>query len=455
MTLWGGRFNKAPSSELWSFTVSHSDRRLLKEDILGSLAHLKMLGASQILPENEVASLKQALEKVLQEARTHQFQFQETDEDVHSAVERRVGELVGDLAGKLHTGRSRNDQVCLDLRMYLKEALKQRVYELGSFISILTKKAQEVGEIIVPAYTHLQQAQAVPLAHHLLAYAWMLFRDIERFQGAKRSILVSPLGAGAVGGSALPLNPKMVADELGFESVFENSIDAVASRDFVSEYAFCAAQALVHLSRLSEELILWNTKEFGWVTFDDRYTTGSSMLPQKKNPDIAELVRGKTSLAIGDLTSLLTLQKALPLSYNRDLQGDKELVFRTDDTLSNCLKALSKMMETATFHSPSCVSSFVTAIDLAEVLVERGVPFRQAHKIVGELILKLLNENRDFSQANVKDLEKVHPLFKAEDLKLIQLKTSVERRRSPGGGSFQSVAIQVKKILDKLKELNL
>lgn len=445
MTLWGGRFAEDPHEDLMTFTVDHSDRRLLQDDLLGSAAHVRMLGEVGLLAEEEAGQLVEALGDLLEEAREGRFAFDDADEDVHTAVERRLHETVGALAGKLHTGRSRNDQVALDLRLYLTRAARKRVAQLRSFGRVLIDKAEEVGDIVVPSYTHLQQAQAVPLAHHLLAYVWMLVRDGERFEEAEHRIAVSPLGAGASGGSSLPLDPGIVAEELGMGGTFTNSLDAVSSRDFVAEYAFCCAQALTHLSRLGEELVLWSTTEFGWVTFADRFTTGSSALPHKKNADIAELVRGKAARVIGDLTALLTLQKGLPLSYNRDLQEDKAAVFDADDTLAGALAALAGMVASAEFDPPA-PSSWVTALDLAEVLAARGIPFREAHNAVGRLVARLLSEGKSLAEVTAGELEAAHLSFVPEDLEIIDPKISVERRRTPGGGSYASVLDQLARL---------
>ena len=445
MTLWGGRFSEAPDDSLWRFTVDTADRRLLVDDLSGSLAHVAMLGEVGLLDADEVARLTGGLENILEDAMAGRFEFLDTDEDVHTAVERRLGDLVGPLAGKLHTGRSRNDQVCLDLRLHLRRASDHRVDQLRTFVAVLLDRAEEAGDTVIASYTHLQQAQAVPLAHHLLAYAWMLSRDIDRFTDARERIDVSPLGAGAAGGSALPLDPSFTAERLGFPAVFDNSLDAVASRDFVAEYTFCCAQTMVHLSRLSEELVLWSTEEFGWATYADRYTTGSSALPHKKNPDIAELARGKTAVVIGDVAGILALQKGLPLAYNRDLQEDKRTVFHADDTLAGALSALTGMVATARFDPPE-PSSWVIALDLAEALVARGVPFREAHEVVGRLVGRLQAEGSTFADVDAGDLEAAHPQLVPEDLDLIDPKASVEARRTPGGGSFDSVRKQIERL---------
>ncbi|NIA23974.1 MAG: argininosuccinate lyase [Gammaproteobacteria bacterium] len=428
MTLWGGRFEEPPDEAMWRFTVDHADRRLLGVDIEGSLAHVKMLGEVGILSSEQADRLVEGLVVVLEESENDGFMFSATDEDVHSAVERRLYELVGPLAGKLHTGRSRNDQIALDTRLYLKRAAFDRIAQIRSLVGVLVQAAEDVGSVVVPVYTHLQQAQAIPLAHHLLAYAWMLRRDADRFGGVMARLDVSPLGAGAAGGSSLPLDPRSVADSLGMAAVFENSIEAVGSRDIVAEYTFCAAQSMVTLSRLAEELVLWATSEFDWLTFSDRYSTGSSALPQKKNPDIAELVRGKSARVIGDVVSILTLQKGLPMAYNRDLQEDKAAVFHADDVLAGALEVLAGLLTSAEFHAPE-PSSWVAALDLAEALVGRGVPFREAHQSVGELVARLVSEDRNLSDLSVDELTSSHGLFQPQDLDLLDPKGSVQRRR--------------------------
>ncbi len=442
MTLWGGRFAEGPAELLWRFTVDRSDRRLLVDDIEGSVAHAAMLADVGILSAEEATAIADGLAAVLEEARTGEFEWSDGDEDVHSAVERRLGELTGSLAGKLHTGRSRNDQICLDLRLYLRRAADARAVQVVDLVRVLMHLAEEVGDTVVASYTHVQQAQAVPLAHHLLAYAWMLVRDRDRFQDACARIDMSPLGAGASAGSRLPLDPANSAERLGFSSVFANSMDAVASRDFVAEYAFCCAQTMVTLSRLSEELVLWASEEYSWATFDDAFTTGSSAMPQKKNPDIAELARGKTATVIGDLTGLMTLQKGLPLTYNRDLQEDKRAVFHADDTVSLALAALGGMIESAVFHPPQ-PSSMVTALDLAEILVNRGVPFREAHEVVGGLVAGLVAEGRALSDATAAELETAHSQLSADDLASLTPAASVADRVTAGGGSMVSVQTQL------------
>ena len=442
MTLWGGRFSDGPGEALWEFTVDTADRRLLADDVRGSQAHATMLERVGLLTSDDAASILQGLSLIEDEAASGEFEFTEADEDVHSAVERRLGELIGAAAGKLHTGRSRNDQIALDLRMYLRRSASERISQLLTFMGVLSGRAADTAGIVVPTYTHMQQAQAGSLGHHLLAYAWMLARDVARFESCRERIDVSPLGAGASAGSSLPLDPALVASDLGFNDVFANSLDAVSSRDFVSEYLFCCAQTMAHLSRLSEELVLWSTTEFGWATYRDSDTTGSSALPQKKNPDIAELVRGKTAAVIGDATAILTLQKGLPLSYNRDLQEDKRLAFHADDTLAGALGALTEMVSGARFDPPE-PSSWVTALDFAEALVQRGVPFREAHEAVGRLVTALMESGRSLADVMEADLASVHPEFEPADVGLADPRASLANRAGPGSASELSVAGQI------------
>jgi argininosuccinate lyase len=449
VTLWGGRFEEGPAELLWRFTVDHSDRRLLGDDIRGSLAHAAMLTEVGILSEAESDEIRNGLGEILAEEDAGSFEWIAGDEDVHSAVERRLGELIGANAGKLHTGRSRNDQICLDLRLYLRRQTEARAVQITELIRVLVNLAEEVGDTVVSSYTHLQQAQAVPLAHHLLAYAWMLLRDRDRFLGAYPRLDTSPLGAGASAGSRLPIDPARSAELLGFRSVFANSMDAVGSRDFVAEYVFCCAQTMVTLSRLAEEMILWATEEYGWVTFGDSYTTGSSAMPQKKNPDVAELTRGKTATVIGDLTTLMTLQKGLPLTYNRDLQEDKRAVFHADDTAALALAALGGMMESAVFHPPP-PSSMVTALDLAEILVDRGVPFREAHEVVGGLVARLAADGRTLGDATAVELESAHVQLVPGDVDSLTPEASVAARVTAGGGSMESVRGQLVELRSQL-----
>jgi len=450
MTLWGGRFDGSMSEVTRRYTGDDSDRRLLEVDIRGSIAHVNMLGSKGIIESGEAEALASGLETILDEI--DGFEFHPGDEDVHTAVERRLGELVGDVAGKLHTGRSRNDQVALDLRLYLAGSTRHRISQIRGLIGLLTDLADAHAETIVPSYTHLQQAQPTTLGHHLLAYAWMAQRGVERFEGAASRIGMSPLGAGASAGSSLPLDRQMTADALGLDAVMPNSMDAVGSRDFVAEYVFCCAQTMVELSRLAEEVILWASQEFGWARLSDEVSTGSSALPQKRNPDMAELIRGRSAGVVGDLAAILTLQKGLPLTYNRDLQEDKRIVFHADDVLAGSLEGAAALLRGLEFN-PSPPDPATTALDLAEAMVKRGVPFREAHSVVGRFVRHLEGEGRALFDATLDDLAAVDHRFEADDLSLLDPAASVRRRLTEGSGSPDSVRDQVAALRELLGSL--
>ncbi len=442
MTLWGGRFETGPDQVLWEYTRDESDRRLLVDDVTGSIGHATMLGSTGVISDEERGILLEGLGTILEEAVDGSFEFVEDDEDVHSAVERRLFEIIGETAGKLHTGRSRNDQVALDVRLHATRSGRERVRQLHELASTIADIAEEHAEDVVPSYTHLQQAQPTTIGHHLMAYAWMAMRDAARFEDAAARIDVSPLGAGASAGTSLPIDPEESARLLGMSSVFDNSLDAVGSRDHVAEYVFCCAQAMADLSRLAEEIVIWSTTEFGRIRLADEVTTGSSALPQKRNPDIAELVRGRAARVAGDLTAIMGLQKGLPLSYNRDLQEDKRLLFDADDVLGGSLAAMTTLLRHAEFVAvtPSVETG---ALDLAESLVGRGVPFRQAHHAVGRLIVDLEARGKTLAEANLDDLTSAHVAFVEGDLASLDPSSSVKRRVSRGGGSPDSVRAQV------------
>ncbi len=445
MTLWGGRFETGPGDVLWSYTTDESDRRLLTDDIEGSIAHVTMLGATGVLDQAEADVIGEHLRNIAAEAAAGDFAFSDEDEDVHSAVERRLHELAGEVAGKLHTARSRNDQIALDLRLYLRRAGSERAQQLNDFALSLAGIAETHAETVVPSYTHLQQAQPTTLGHCLLAYAWMALRDAERIGDALDRMNVSPLGAGASAGTSLPIDPARTADLLGFDSVFANSLDAVGSRDHVAEYIFCCAQAMANLSRLAEEIILWAGQEFRRLLLGDEVSTGSSALPQKRNPDIAELVRGRSARVAGHLTAILSLQKGLPLSYNRDLQEDKRLVFDSDDVLAGSIAAMTALLAGSRFNSVEPAPE-TAGLDLAERLVSHGVPFREAHAAVGRLVLTLERAGRTLSDAGIEDLAAVNAAFAPEDLDVLDAARSVRSRASAGGGSPESVLDQVTRI---------
>jgi argininosuccinate lyase len=444
VTLWSGRFGDGgPAAELLAYTVSLPyDQRLAADDLEGSRAHVRGLARGGLLSHSDAQILVAALDRVGAEIASGNFAFARGDEDIHTAVERRVTEIAGDIGARLHTGRSRNDQVATDLRLWTKReltAVAARVLELQR---VLLARARAAEDAYLPGYTHMQRAQPVLLAHHLLAHGWALARDLDRLYDTRRRLDVSPLGAGALAGSSLPLDPDGVAADLGFAARFDNSLDAVSDRDFVAEALFDLALLGVHLSRIGEEIVLWSTEEFGFCHLDDAYATGSSMLPQKKNPDIAELVRGKTGRLIGHVTAVLATLKGLPLAYNRDLQEDKEPLFDAVDQVALGLAALTGLLGTVTFDSERMAAAADTpsaaAVDLAEWLVERGVPFRQAHTIVGGLV-RAAAERR----VPLVELVESHPQLGADALFLLEPGVAVTRRTTPGGAGPDPVEHQL------------
>jgi argininosuccinate lyase len=426
-----------------AFTVSLPfDQRLAADDIVGSRAHVRGLCRAGILTDAERDDVLAALDAVQSELLASTFVFAASDEDIHTAVERRVTELAGPAGAKLHTGRSRNDQVATDLRLFTKRELGGIAIRIVTLQETLLDRARTAGEAYLPGYTHLQRAQPVLLAHHLLAHGWALARDLDRLRSTIDRLDVSPLGAGALAGSSLPLDPAGTAADLGFASVFDNSLDAVSDRDFVAEALFDLALIGVHMSRLAEEIILWSTDEFGFLRLDDAYSTGSSMLPQKKNPDIAELTRGKTGRLIGNLTGLLAMLKGLPLAYNRDLQEDKEPLFDSLDTVALALAAMTGLLASSTFNldvmAAAADAPTSAATDLAEHLVSGGVPFRDAHAIVGALVRRSLDEG-----IALRELVAASPELGPEALSLLDQGVAVRRRTTPGGAGPAAVAPQL------------
>jgi len=443
-TLWQGRFSAGPAEALQALNDSlRFDQRMFAEDIAGSRAHVQMLCEVGLLTESERDDILVALAQALSEFRDGNFAFVASDEDIHTAVERRVCELC-EAGAKLHTGRSRNDQVATDLRLWTKGAIGEVINQVLGLQMVLLRRSETTEDAYLPGYTHLQQAQPVMLAHHLLAHGWALARDVGRLQDARERLDVSPLGAGALAGSSLPLDPQMCAETLGFARVFDNSLDAVSDRDFVAETLFALALLGVHLSRIGEELILWASTEFGFVTLDEAFSTGSSMLPQKKNPDIAELARGKAGRLIGHLSGFLATLKGLPLTYNKDLQEDKEPIFDAVDTVLLTISALRGMLDTLVFDTERMAavadSPYAAATDLAEWLVERGLAFRQAHEVVGDLVRRAVAGESTFVE-----LVTAHNKLGPEAAKLLDPKTSANRRNTHGGGSTKAVKRQLQR----------
>ena len=449
-TLWHGRFEGGPAAELMAFTESLSfDRRLWPDDIAGSRAHVTGLAHAGLITEVERDAVLTALDQVAHEMNTGEFAFVESDEDIHTAVERRVTELAGPAGAKLHTGRSRNDQSATDVRLWAKRELIVIAERIVALQQVLLDRAVEVKGVYLPGYTHLQRAQPVLLAHHLLAHGWALSRDLQRIKGTLERVDVSPLGAGALAGSSLPIDPQYTATQLGFAAVFDNSLDAVGSRDHIAEVLFDLTLVAINLSRMGEEWVLWTSEEFGFAKLDDGYATGSSMLPQKKNPDIAELARGKAGRIIGNLTGFLATMKGLPLSYNRDYQEDKEPMFDAMDQVRLALGAIAGMIATATFvperMQEAADSETGSSTDLAEWLVVQGVPFREAHAIVGALVREALA-----GTVSLRELVANHPRLGAEPAALVGPGVSVTRRTSPGGAGPAPVAIQLQHFTETL-----
>jgi argininosuccinate lyase len=450
-TLWHGRFGAGPADELMAFTASLPfDRRLAADDITGSRAHVRGLVRVGLLTGDEAASILAALDTVADELDAGSFDFQPSDEDIHTAVERRVTELAGAAGAKLHTGRSRNDQVATDLRLWCKRELRMVAARILELQTVLARRAASAETATLPGYTHLQRAQPVLLAHHLLAHGWALARDVDRLLATVDRLDVSPLGAGALAGSSLPLDPHGTAVDLGFAAAFDNSLDAVSDRDFVAEALFDLALVGVHLSRMGEEWVLWTSEEVGFARLDDAYATGSSMLPQKKNPDIAELVRGKTGRLVGHVAGFLATLKGLPLAYNRDLQEDKEPLFDAVDQVALALSALTGMIATATFDidrmAAAAGSPTMAATDLAEWLVAAGTPFREAHALVGALVRESLQPHAPA----LADLVAADGRLGPEAAALVAPGVAVTRRTTPGGGGPGPVARQLARFHERL-----
>lgn len=453
--LWHGRFAAAPSQELMAFTESLSfDVRLLHADVACSRAHVRGLHRAGLLDDEELAAVLGALDVVEMEHRSGSLEVLPSDEDVHTLIERRVTELAGSAGAKLHTGRSRNDQVATALRHHLKDELVEIAIRILALVEVLAERASEAGAgeqaAYLPGYTHLQQAQPVLLAHHLMAHAWALLRDLDRLSDCRRRMDVSPLGAGALAGTSLPLDPDATAADAGFAARFANSLDATSDRDFVAETLFVLTMVGLHLSRMGEEIVLWSTAEFGFVGLDDAYATGSSMLPQKKNPDIAELARGKAGRLIGDLTGFLATLKSLPLAYNRDLQEDKEPLFDAVDTVRLGSGAMAGLYRTLSFDTSAMASAAdapsSAATDLAELLVADGMPFREAHAVVGALVRRSIED-----ELPLVDLVAEEPLLGDRAVELFEAGVAVRRRRSPGGAGPEPVSRQMDELRSALE----
>ncbi|MDO8588043.1 MAG: argininosuccinate lyase [Armatimonadota bacterium] len=451
---WSGRFTKPTDETVEAFTASiHFDARLLEYDILGSIAHARMLGKTEIIPAADSEQIVSGLEQVLVGLKSGNARLDPSLEDVHMNVEALLAERIGEVAGKLHTARSRNDQVATDVRMYLKDEIDAVSGLIKALQRTIVGQAQENLDIVMPGYTHLQHAQPVLLSHHLMAYFWMLQRDAERLADCRKRVDVLPLGSGALAGTPFPIDREFVAKELGFSTISQNSMDAVADRDFIAEFLAACSIIMAHLSRFSEDIILWNSHEFKFIELDDSVTTGSSIMPQKKNPDVAELVRGKTGRVYGDLISLLTVIKGLPMTYNRDLQEDKEPLFDAVDTVKGSLEVFEVMLRSAKFDAKRMAEDlrgdFSTATDLADATVIYGKPFRVSHEMTGKQVRKLIESGKGLEDLTAEDVQEmaVDPAFL---LKRIDPKGSAAAKNVPGGTARERVEEQIAAALEIL-----
>ncbi len=453
--LWGGRFSQSTDELMEEFNASIDvDKRLYESDIEGSIAHVKMMAKESIITKSEADALIKGLGKVKKQIENNEIKFSAGLEDIHMHIEDALGKVSGDVAQKLHTGRSRNDQVALDVRIYLKKETRIIIDLLYGFQKSIVKMAKTHLDVIMPGYTHLQRAQPVLFSHHLLAYYEMFKRDIQRFEDCFKRIDVMPLGAAALAGTTYPLNREFTKEILSFSKVSDNSIDSVSDRDFIMEFISHASIVMIHFSRLSEEMILWSSSEFSFITISDAFTTGSSIMPQKKNPDAAELVRGKTGRVVGNLISILTLMKSLPLAYNKDMQEDKEPLFDTVDTLKICSEVYTKMFENIKVHKDrmynACTTGFLNATDLADYLVSKGMAFRQAHSIAGRAVAFALDQGKELDDLSLEEFKDLSDLIGQDVYEFITIEKMISRRISYGGTSFDNVKQAVKRAMEEL-----
>lgn len=453
--LWGGRFAEKTDDAVEKFSSSiEIDSKLYEEDIQGSIAHSRMLADSGIMESKEADEIELGLKKIKKVIESGEFKHDDSLEDIHMHIESYLTDEIGDTARKLHTARSRNDQVAVDIRLYLKKTINivsEGLYYLRKEFADLASKNIDT---LLPGYTHMQRAQPVSFAHHMLAYYEMFTRDSQRFADCLKRVDVNPLGCAALAGTPHNIDRKQTTELLGFADYSKNSMDAVSDRDFIIEFLSCASIAMMHLSRISEELILWSTSEFGFVTISDAFTTGSSIMPQKKNPDIPELVRGKTGRVYGDLMAILTLMKSLPMAYNRDMQEDKPPLMDGAETLISCIDIYKRMLPSINVHKEKMMEStktgFLNATDMADFLVEKGVPFREAHEITGKAVALALNKSCELEDLKLDDLLEISKAFDEKIFKALEVETVVDRRKSLGGTSRENVKIQVERVLKDL-----
>ena len=441
---WGGRFSEQTAHSVELFTSSIDfDKRLYAYDIMGSVAHCRMLAKTGIITDGEADQIVKGLENIQKDIEENRFEFSHSLEDIHMHIEDRLAKDIGDVARKLHTARSRNDQIALDIRLYLRDHVAQIIHKLCRLRKILVDFAEGHIDVILPGYTHLQRAQPVLLAHHFMAYYEMFSRDEQRFSDNLKRINVMPLGSAALAGTPFPLDRDYTAKLLNFPEVSNNSMDSVSDRDFALEFLAAAGMTMIHFSRLSEELILWSSSEFSFIELPDAFTTGSSIMPQKKNPDVCELVRGKTGRVLGSLTTLLTLMKSLPLTYNRDMQEDKEPLFDAVDTLTACIDIYTEMIPKTTVHKDVMVNAatigYLNATDLADYLAEKGVPFRKAHHISGSAVAYAIEQKKELDALSLAELQQFSSLIAEDIFSVLKPKQMIDRRKTKGGTATEAV----------------
>ena len=455
--LWGGRFEDSPSDFTQVFGASLPvDQRMWEADIAGSKAHSAMLGRQGIIPQEDVEAIHAGLDDIARQIEEGSFEFDINDEDIHMSIERNLTEAIGPAGGRLHTGRSRNDQVATDTHLHCKQLSQGLMYLVLDLRRALYDVAKDNFGVVMPGYTHMQKAQPVLFSHHMLAYYWMFTRDFNRLKAAMDACDVLPLGSAALAGTTYPLDRGFVAQQLGFSAIYPNSMDAVSDRDFLLDLSYACSTAMMHLSRLSEELIYWSSNEFNFIRLSDAYSTGSSIMPQKKNPDFAELIRGKVGRVYGDLMQLLTTLKGLPLSYNKDMQEDKEGVFDAVDTLSDSLIVMAGMIRTMTVNADAMRAGahggFMAATDLADYLVGKGMPFRDAHAVVGRLVLECEKAGKTLQELSAAELAAADPLFGEDAVKAVDIDEVVSKRTTYGGTGHESVKLQLEEAAQKLRE---
>lgn len=447
MSLWGGRFLEPTDADLKALNDSIGfDIRFYREDIEGSIAYARAIAAADVITEDEAITIIDGLNQVLQEFETGKFEIQTGDEDIHTAVERRLTEIVGDVGGKLHTGRSRNDQVATDFRLWTMRATDQLIESLQDLQVTLIEVSENHIETLMPGYTHMQPAQPITVAHWLMTFFWMVDRDLDRLQSARNRMSVLPLGSGALAGNPFPINRQQIADELGFDSYSQNSLDAVSDRDFVADILYCISLSSSHLSRLAEDIIIYSNPLFGYITLNDRYSTGSSLMPQKRNADPMELMRGKAGRLVGNLAGFLATLKGLPSGYNKDLQEDKQTLFDSIDTMHKLLPVVTAIIKTLQINADKMQNALVEellATDIADYLVKKGLPFRQAHHVVGRVVQLSASSNVKLSEIPLDNLQEMSDLFEADIKDVFDFKASVAHRSVDGGTAPEAIKIQI------------